>query len=107
MKNYSIIFIVLLLVSPLHVIAQDCSNNTPKIPSYLGKGYDIVYGNPSTNTIDPGFRYEVIAFDYKDGITTEDKKFLCLTESLFRNLSLALTARASASSEALNHTKMT
>lgn len=76
MKNYSIIFIVLLLVSPLHVIAQDCSNNTPKIPSYLGKGYDIVYGNPSTNTIDPGFRYEVIAFDYKDGITTEDKKFL-------------------------------
>jgi hypothetical protein len=42
----------------------------------LGKGYDLVFGNPITNIVDPGFRYEVVAFDYKSEITTEDGKFI-------------------------------
>lgn len=69
----------MLLTGPLQILTQDCSStasNTPKIPNYLGKGYDVVQGNPSTNSIDPGFKYEVIVFDYKTGATTEDKKFI-------------------------------
>lgn len=79
MKRFSLIFIVLVLGMPLQLLAQACtasSSNTPKIPSYLGKGYDIVFGNPSMNIVDPGFKFEVISFDYKNGVTTEDKKFL-------------------------------
>lgn len=78
MKKHSVILVILLLVAPLHVWAQDCLNlpNIPKIPNYLGKGYDIVFGNPTDVTVDPGFKYDVIVFDYKDKVTTEDKNFL-------------------------------
>ncbi len=75
MRKNSLVLIVLLLVAPWQIWAQGCSN-IPKIPSNLGKGYDIVFGNPSSNNVDPGFKFDVVAFDFKDGATTDDKKFL-------------------------------
>ena len=74
-KTLSKIATLALCLLVLRISSQPCSN-LPKIPSYLGKGYDIVFGNPSTNTVDPGFRYEVVVFDYNKGITTEDRSFL-------------------------------
>ncbi len=75
MKSFpALMFTVLLIAGPLEVFSADCSS-APRIPSYLGRGYDVVFGNPSTDSVDPGFRYDVIVFDYKTGATTEDRSF--------------------------------
>lgn len=74
-KTFSKIATLTLCLLVVHISSQGCKN-ADHIPSYLGKGYDILFGNPSTTTVDPGFRYEVVVFDYNKGITTEDKSFL-------------------------------
>lgn len=49
----------------------------PRIPLYIGKGYDILLGNPlSSEDVDPGFRHEVFDFTFSKGETTEDGKYL-------------------------------
>ena len=75
MARLTKIGLLLLTLAVFQGFGQDCSN-IAKFPMFLGRGYDIIYGNPSTNTIDSGFRAPVITFDYKDGTMTEDKKFM-------------------------------
>lgn len=48
----------------------------PKLPLYVGKGYNILIGNPSSEGIDPGFQHEVLEFTYNKNVTTEDGKYL-------------------------------
>jgi|688.fasta_scaffold453656_1 hypothetical protein len=72
-KNKLVLLILFCLLS--QAFSEDCSN-IPRIPSYLGRGYDIVLGNPLSSGVDPGFRYDVISFDYSGCNKTEDNKFL-------------------------------
>lgn len=106
MKSFpALMFTVLLIAGPLEVFSADCSS-APRIPSYLGRGYDVVFGNPSTDSVDPGFRYDVIVFDYKTGATTEDKASPYLMESHLKKLSHALIVHKLASLGGLNPIKM-
>jgi hypothetical protein len=51
--------------------------NVPRLPLYIGKGYDILVGNPlSEEGVDPGFQHEIFEFAYTKNETTEDGKFL-------------------------------
>jgi hypothetical protein len=49
------IMIMILFSFVLQTVTPQCTD-TPRIPAYLGRGYDIVAGNPLSNRIDPGFR---------------------------------------------------
>ena len=48
---------------------------TQRIPSYLGKGYHLIQGNPFTDRIDPGFKNEIFEFTYTKGLVTDDGKY--------------------------------
>lgn len=67
--------LTILLLTVYTIQSRDCSDDLQRLPSYLGRGYDILQGNPLSNSIDPGFKYEVIALDYTTK-KTEDNKFL-------------------------------
>ena len=51
-------------------------NLIPRLPGYVGNGYDIYLGNPKANKIDPGFRSPVFDIKYSEGLKTEDLQFL-------------------------------
>ena len=51
-------------------------NLKDRLPSYLGKGYHLLKGNPFTNKIDEGFRAPIFDFSYKQNLTTDDGKYL-------------------------------
>lgn len=37
----------------------------PKLPMYIGNGYDVLTGNPlSGEGVDPGFQHEIFEFSY-------------------------------------------
>lgn len=59
----------------------------PKLPLYIGEGYNIFKGNPLTNTIDPGFTMPIFAFTYGKGEKTEDGTFRIPDYTLSRQLS--------------------
>lgn len=51
------LLISLLLISQILAI--------PRLPLYIGKGYDILVGNPlSEEGVDPGFQHEIFEFAY-------------------------------------------
>jgi hypothetical protein len=40
-------------------------NTIPKIPLYIGKGYNILKGNPlSSEGVDPGFQHDVFVYTF-------------------------------------------
>ena len=41
-----------------------------KIPSFIGLGYHLLYGNPFGNSVDEGFRAPVFNFTFSQGQTT-------------------------------------
>lgn len=42
----------------------------------MGRGYNILEGNPIVNQLDPGFKYPIFQFTYEDQQTTEDGAYL-------------------------------
>ena len=48
----------------------------PRLLSFLGKGYNLISGNPYTDKIDEGFRTTVFDFAYSKKLTTDDGKYL-------------------------------
>lgn len=66
-----------LLLAILVTSSWTFSVGVPKLPVYVGKGYDILAGNPlSGEGVDPGFQQEIFEFSYSKGEMTEDGKFL-------------------------------
>ena len=51
-------------------------NATPTLPIFVARGYDALKGNPSTSSVDPGFRSEIFKFTYEKGKTTQDGKYI-------------------------------
>jgi len=49
-----------------------------KLPEFLGRGYDIMTGNPFSNKNDDGFinKYNPFVLSYNLGKTTSDGSFL-------------------------------
>ena len=73
MKSSATICSLLLVVCLVgHSLAE-----TPKLPVYIGRGYNLLQGNPLSDTgVDPGFNHEIIQFTYNTGETTEDNRYL-------------------------------
>ena len=65
--------IFIFLIFFLFVSLSTC---IPKLPVHVGKGYDILHGNPLAETIDPGFQNQIFSYSYKQKRTTEDGKYL-------------------------------
>ncbi len=59
----------------------------PKLPIYIGEGYNIYEGNPMTNMIDPGFTMPIFDFSFDKGEKTEDGRFRLPDYTLSRQLS--------------------
>lgn len=76
MKAFESACVILLLTALFQVQCQDDCSNIAKIPAYLGKGYDVVFGNPSSGGVDPGFKYDVFTLLYKNGDRTDSPQFL-------------------------------
>lgn len=58
------------------VALLQASCEPPKLPLYVGRGYDLLTGNPLSDQVDPGFEHSIFEFSYNDKITTEDQKYL-------------------------------
>ena len=76
-----LIFITLLVISSLgfKIITDDEDKKEltmARIPSYLGKGYHLIKGNPLSDKIDTGFRTEIFEFTFSKNLTTDDGKYL-------------------------------
>ena len=64
--------IFIFLIFFLFVSLSTC---IPKLPVHVGQGYDILHGNPLTDTIDPGFKNQIFSYSYKKKGKTEDNKY--------------------------------
>lgn len=42
---------------------------------YVGVSYNILYGNPMTDHVDPGFQHQIFSFTYNNESTTNDFKY--------------------------------
>lgn len=69
--NFAIIFLIFAFLG--HSLRLE--SNLPKLPLYIGEGYNIYQGNPMTDKIDPGFTMPIFAFTFDKGEKTEDGKF--------------------------------
>lgn len=68
----NLVFALILLVN-----VWGTTSTLPKLPLFIGKGYNILLGNPlSGEGVDPGFQHEIFEFTYAKNETTEDGKFL-------------------------------
>ena len=50
--------------------------NAQRIPSFLGKSYNLLKGNPLADKIDPGFGYTIFDFAYTQSRTTDDGRYM-------------------------------
>ena len=66
-------------------IAFGQSGNDPtRLPLYIGRGYDVLEGNPLSSKVDPGFAQGIFVLKYTEGKTTEDGKYLVPDEAQSR-----------------------
>ncbi len=65
------IFLIFLLVVLFGSI--QCQDDKTKLATYIGIGYDIFFGNPYTDRIDPGFRVPIFNLTFEKKQTTTDQ----------------------------------
>ena len=53
-----------------------CLGQKPKLPMYVGVSYNILYGNPMTDHIDPGFQHQIFDFTYDKQELSDDRRYL-------------------------------
>ena len=71
---YALIYLCFVLMSC--GVSADNPTTPPRLPIYIGRGYNILLGNPiSDEGVDPGFNHEIFDFTYKNGEETEDGKY--------------------------------
>lgn len=66
MMKTALIFIAVFLVvcSPTQLTESEVEDPTPKLPVYLAVGYNLLKGNPLSNTVDTGFSSPIYKFTY-------------------------------------------
>lgn len=81
-ENYKVIMykelfcLAILLTSLNGITIAEETDDTPRIPVYVGLGYDLLQGNPLSNYVDTGFGHPIFKFTYKNGSTTSDNRYL-------------------------------
>lgn len=63
------------------VTLQAFADPPRKLPIYVGRGYDLLEGNPLSNKVDPGFSQGIFAFNYNKEKTTDDDRYLIPDEA--------------------------
>jgi len=66
MKQVKIFILLLLVAVPTYLQVDD----TPKLPIYVGRSYDLLTGNPLSDQVDPGFMHSIFEFTYNNKETT-------------------------------------
>lgn len=57
--------------------AEFCGpQNITRLPVFVGRGYDLLRGNPLSDTVDPGFTHSIFDNTYLSSTVTEDGKYL-------------------------------
>ena len=64
----------------LAILAASALGQTT-LPIYIGRGYDLLKGNPSADYVDPGFREETMKYTFDKGKTTQDGKYVIPDQS--------------------------
>lgn len=77
----------ILLLTLLVLVQLQSGNLPPKLPLYVGKGYDLLLGNPISSLGEKGFKNFIYELDYKDNVKTQDGKYLVPDRVLERKLS--------------------
>ncbi len=67
---------ILLLLTLLASVRPQSVSDPPKLPLYVGRGYNLLVGNPLSNQIDPGFEHAIFDFTYNKKTLTEDGKYM-------------------------------
>lgn len=47
-----------------------------KMPVYVGLSYDLLFGNPLSDHVDPGFQHPIFRWTYNKNITVDKGKYL-------------------------------
>ena len=66
---------IILLILLLFFSSCSTINDLPKMPLYIGLGYNLADGNPINDEIDPGFGKIIFKVTYKKGEKTADNKY--------------------------------
>ena len=73
-----ITFVILLIFT---TIASELQlDDLPKLPLYVGRGYDVLEGNPLSSKVDPGFEQGIFVFKYNQKKVTEDGRYAIADE---------------------------
>ena len=76
--NMKITFVILLIFT---TIASELQlDDLPKLPLYVGRGYDVLEGNPLSSKVDPGFEQGIFVFKYNQKKVTEDGRYAIADE---------------------------
>lgn len=73
---YKELFSLTVLLASLNCMTiGEETDDIPKLPVYVGLGYDLLQGNPLSNYVDTGFGHNIFKFTYKNGTTTSDNRY--------------------------------
>ena len=70
------VLLLLMIVCMTHSASDKDEELPPQLPLYMGRSYNLLEGNPLTDTVDPGFRHDIFGWTFNKKITTEDGKYL-------------------------------
>jgi hypothetical protein len=68
------------------LLTVDSSTCQQRLTVYVGNGYDLYYGNPKTNHIDPGFRNQIFQLKYDEGRRTEGENPFLIPDGMSSRL---------------------
>lgn len=75
MLKIRISFIFYIIAIQFIIISINCQK--PRLPVYVGIGYDILQGNPfESDGVDPGFKHTIFVNAYDKNQMTEDNSYL-------------------------------
>lgn len=79
MPKLLMLFAVAVLLCAGQVQAQSLEEEqatVPKMPVYVGLGYNLATGNPLSNSVDTGFGYPIFKIGYKKNQKTSDNRYI-------------------------------
>ncbi len=68
----------------------------PKLPMYAGLGFNLIEGNPLSNSVDPGFKHPTVKLTYSKNKKTDDGRYL-IPDGVLSRLTSSCSFTSSAS----------
>ena len=96
MKAALLVVVLALSISPS--LADEPIDDTalPKLPMYAGLGFNLIEGNPLSNTVDPGFKHPALKLAYTKNKKTDDGRYL-IPDGVLSRLTSSCSFTSSAS----------